>query len=132
VRKYQPLFGSHGIAVRLAAEVLTGDVPFFAMAEIGGANLLRGIYAGRFRDRTMLAIEAEYRFPIVWRFGGVVFGGFGEVAPSAAALVHQRPHPAAGAGIRFSIDGDERVNARLDAGFSEDDWGIYFMVGEAF
>ena len=132
VRKYQRLFGSHGIAVRLAGEVLTGDVPFFAMAEIGGANLLRGIYGGRFRDRTMLAVEAEYRFPIVWRFGGVVFGGFGEVAPSPAELVHQRAHPAAGAGIRFSIDRDERVNARLDAGFSEDDWGIYFMVGEAF
>ena len=132
VRKYQRIFGDHGVAVRLVGEALTGVVPFFAMAELGGRNLLRGVYGGRFRDRTMLAIEAEYRFPIWWRFGGVVFGGFGEVAPSPAALVDQRPHPAAGAGVRFSIDRDERVNARLDVGFSEDDYGIYFMVGEAF
>lgn len=132
LRKYDRIVAGHGVALRALAQITSGGPPFTAMPELGGPNLLRGIYAGRYRDDNLVALEAEYRFPIYWRFRGAVFGGFGEVASGLGDLTLEGVHPAAGAGIRFHLDRAERVNLRLDAGFSPDDFGIYLTVGEAF
>jgi hypothetical protein len=33
-------------------------------------------------DKNYIALQGEYRYPIIWRFEGVVFGAIGQVAPA--------------------------------------------------
>lgn len=57
-----------------------GAVPFTQMPMLGGQNLLRGLFGGRYRDHALVAAQAELRVP-VWRwFGLAAFAGAGEVA----------------------------------------------------
>lgn len=132
LRHYFTLFETHGLALQGLAQLASGGLPFTALPELGGANLLRGLYGGRYRDENLLALQAEYRFPIHWRFGGVVFAGVGEVAESVGDFRLGGVHPAGGGGLRFSIDRDERVNARVDVGASAGAAAVYVSVGEAF
>jgi outer membrane protein assembly factor BamA len=86
-RLYRPL-GKQVLALQLAGNFTTGDVPFNQLALIGGETIMRGYYLGRYRDRSYLATQAEYRwlpFPFSRRFGGVVFGAVGSVAPTPLA-----------------------------------------------
>ena len=77
-------------AARLSAEMNTdaGDrqTPFFALADLGGAEDLRSYDTGRFRDRDAIVLNLEYRYPvwdaIIGMTGGldaVVFADFGRV-----------------------------------------------------
>ena len=52
----------------------------FALAMMGGESMMRGYYLGRFRDKNMLATQAEYRFlPFAFsnRWGAAAFVLFG-------------------------------------------------------
>ena len=94
---------------------------------------MRGYYLGRYRDRNMITAQAEYRAPLFWRFGAVVFAGFGDVSDSVTAFRLDRFKYSLGCGVRFMFDARERINARIDAGFGKDgNAGVYAMVLEAF
>jgi hypothetical protein len=67
------------LALQAVATMTAGDVPFYMLAQLGGPNVMRGDYEGRYRDRELLAVQLEYRFPILWRFGGTAFAGIGMV-----------------------------------------------------
>jgi hypothetical protein len=41
-------------------------------------------------SNAMAAVQAEYRFPLIGRFGGVVFAGTGKVARSFGAMGDER------------------------------------------
>ena len=60
--------------------IAAGDAPFFLLSTFGGQTDLRGYPSGRYRDRMMYALQAEYRwqFNDWWVFSG--FAGVGEVA----------------------------------------------------
>jgi hypothetical protein len=132
-RKYLPLWNRHVLAFQSRIVWSGGDVPFQAMPELGGSELLRGFYEGRFRDRVAAAAQMEYRFPLFWRLGGVLFGGAGLVSPSLEAVSLRNSKPAGGAGLRIALPAKEqRINFRLDVGFSEDGAAVYFAAMEAF
>jgi hypothetical protein len=131
-RQFFDLGKRHAIGTRFYAEIQGGDVPYYHLAMLGGDELLRGYYLGRYRDETLAAIEGEYRYPLFWRFGGVLFAGAGEVASTISDLLHQPIRWAVGGGGRFSLSDTERLNLRLDAGFGPGTWGIYFTAREAF
>lgn len=132
LRRYFPFFEQHALALQLYSEILTDRPPFPLYAKLGGSLLLRGIYEGRFRDKSSLVTQAEYRFPIYWRFGGAVFAGTGGVAERPNFMYLPAFHYSLGGGLRFRIAKQERINIRLDVGASEDDVGFYFVFGEAF
>jgi outer membrane protein assembly factor BamA len=57
------------LAVRLSGEINTRlsddkDTPFFERASLGGATDLRGYSTGRFRDKDLILLNLEYRYPI--------------------------------------------------------------------
>ena len=132
LRKFHTVLDRSGVAVQLLLQLTSGDPPFTAMPELGGPNLLRGIYGGRYRDANLVALQTEYRFPLAGPLGGAVFAGAGSVASAPAGLAGARPHGAAGAGLRVLLDRAERVRLRLDGALSQDDFGFYLTVGEAF
>ena len=110
-----------------------GDVPYRNLAILGGNNMMRGYYAGRFRDKKFIGVQAEYRFPIKGRFGGVGFAGIGEVAGSFNEFTHDAIKVSLGGGLRFAVLKQERLNLRLDiAAGSGGSLNYYIVLAESF
>lgn len=125
-------FERHVLALQGYLEVRSGDVPFYDMGKLGGDQLLRGHFYGRYRDRQLWVTQAEYRMPLVWRFGVVGFAGLGDVAHDLEEFRADEAKYGVGGGLRFAPDEDASVNIRLDLAKSADDFGVYVNVGEAF
>jgi outer membrane protein assembly factor BamA len=132
-RRYFPFFHHSQI---LAAQILFyssfGNVPFRMMPFLGGKELMRGYYSGRYRDKDMVMTQVEYRFPVYRRFGATVFGGAARMASALEELAFNELHYNYGFGIRYMYNTRERINIRLDFGFGKHSNGQYITVGEAF
>jgi outer membrane protein assembly factor BamA len=57
------------------------DVPFYLQPTLGGSRVLRGFVTDRFRDRNLLALQAEYGWDVLPFLNAVVFYEAGTVAP---------------------------------------------------
>jgi hypothetical protein len=69
---------------------------------------------------------------LVWRFGLILFAGFGDVASTLGQLEISTVKPTYGLGIRFRIDELQKVEVRMDVGFGKGTNGIYFDINQAF
>lgn len=110
----------------------SGHPPFFDLANLGGANTLRGIYEGRYRDRQRMVGQMELRASLWRRIGTGIFLGAGHVAPDWNAFRLADVHVAGGCGLRILLSDVEGVTLRLDVGAHEDGSGVYFALGDAF
>ncbi len=108
-----------------------GGAPINEMAALGGSELMRGYYQGRFLENNMLAAQAEYRFPVADPIGMVVFVGAGEVYNRVADLRLRDVKVGYGAGIRLKIVKSENLNLRFDVARGEQ-FNFYFGIAEAF
>lgn len=131
VARYFP-FGKNVLAFNGIAMFSAGDVPFFQLSQIGGPRRLRGYPYGKYRDKHLLMAQAEFRFPIVWRFKGVLFVGGGTVFGKANESAKFRPN--GGGGLRFEFDRRQKLHLRFDYGFGDGkgNSGLYITLGEAF
>ncbi len=120
------------IAGQVYTEAKFGDVPIQSLARMGGADQMRGLYDGRFRDHTMITTQVELRFPIFWIFGGTIFTGFGEVAPNYGLYTWEGIKWTYGAGLRLMVYEPTRTNLRFDVGFFEEHPLFFFTFSEAF
>ena len=133
LRAYFSFFEKQVLALQMYDGFISGTPPFQMLNKLGGSYWMRGYYEGRYRDRHMLTFQAEYRFPVFWRFGGVCFAGIGDVGDDMSTFRLEEFKYSLGFGFRFTFDEQERINARLDIGFGENDnMGIYALVLEAF
>jgi outer membrane protein assembly factor BamA len=133
LRGYVPLSEKTVLAGQVMGVRLEHDVPFFVLPKLGGESGLRGYRGGLYRDRVMALGRAEIRRDRIWRrFGGVVFAGIGDVAPSPGKLTLARNLWTAGFGLRYTLDKVESVKIRLDLGWGNGDSGFYLSLGEAF
>lgn len=131
IRKFIQLKPQNILALQYYGLFTFGDVPYRNLAALGGSQLMRGYYAGRYRDKMIMATQAEYRFPVVWRFGAVAFASAGQVADNFGQFNFSRMHYAAGAGVRFSILPSENFNLRVDAAWG-DRLNVYVLLTESF
>lgn len=136
-RYYRPISVDHKqvLAAQLVGTFVNGEVPFNQLALMGGEQLMRGYYLGRYRDNNYVAGQLEYRFlpfPFSKRFGGAAFLGMGTVGPTIGDLRLDQLKVAGGAGIRFLLFPSKDIYVRFDVAFSEDGPGFYFFTGEAF
>ncbi len=78
---YTTLFYPNTVfAFRTGLQTLTGNnLPVQTLLSIGGNNTLRGYPQDRFLDKTVALVNAEIRFPIFWRFGGILGFDAGKV-----------------------------------------------------
>lgn len=121
----------HVLGLQALAELRRGEPPFYGTGRLGGAEVLRGYYEGRYRDRQYLAAQAEYRLPLVWRLGAVFFASAGDVARALDGLRLADVKLSGGAGLRLAPLADVPVNIRLDVAYG-DAARFYFSIGEAF
>ncbi|SOD92591.1 BamA/TamA family outer membrane protein [Spirosoma fluviale] len=135
-RLYRPLGTRNRVlALQATGMFINGDVPFNSLALLGGENTMRGYYLGRYRDKNLLAAQAELRWlPFVFsrRWGGTLFGGVGTVAPTVSEVQLNRVRWAVGGGVRFLFFQKKDVYLRADLGITREGTGIYFSLGEAF
>ena len=132
LRQYLHLGGSRVLALRGLGIFGGGNMPFQMMPALGGDNLLRGYFQGRFRERKLLALQGEFRSRVWSRIGAAVFGGLGQVARETGQLGLNRFHHSYGVGLRILLVEKEGMNLRTDFGFGSDQSGFYLGIGEVF
>jgi hypothetical protein len=108
------------------------NVPFYDLCLYGTNSNLRGYTGGEFQNRRMFATQAEYRSELKGRFGVVAFGGIGGIAKRWNAFRSDELLPAAGAGLRFTLDKKNHINYRIDWAIGRDGHTLSIGVGEAF
>jgi outer membrane protein assembly factor BamA len=122
------------LATRLEGGASLGNRAYATSFSLGGADLLRGYLANRFRGDAFLAATLELRFPI-WSFvSGVAFADAGRVFRyhDESDLTARPLAVAGGGGLRFGLPPDWLIKLRFDLGFSRDQWGLFFKFNEAF
>ena len=91
------------------------DVPFYFQPTLGGSRWLRGYVTDRFRDRHLLALQAEYGWDI-WPFlNAVVFYEIGQVARTWTEMTLNRFRSDYGFGFR--LGSTRTVAVRTDVAF---------------
>ena len=138
--------GRHVLAFQFVSQNIWGDPSFETMALLGGDQIMRGHYLGRYRDNSMYSVQAEYRLPLgreSWsddrdkvpfkeRWGVVGFVAVGNVAPGIGDYRFSTTRTSLGVGVRYLALPKQNINVRVDFGFGSQFPGIYFNVREAF
>lgn len=117
------------LAWQLQGQFSSGDVPWYALPDLGGSSAMRGYIRGRYRDKQMAMGQVEYRLPAFQRYGMVFWGAAGSVAPSIHEL-NQDVLASVGTGFRVRIK--DRINLRADIGKGKHETHFYLNVNEAF
>lgn len=136
-RLYKPLSSRNVLALQAYGQFSVGQPPFNQLSLLGGESLMRGYYAGRYRDKNQLAAQAELRMlplPLGFtkRWGAAVFGATGTVFNRFSNLSLNNFVVAGGAGLRFLLFPKKDIYSRLDFAVTREGTGIYIFIGEAF
>ena len=137
IRKYLSLSEEKQriLAIWLKTKVSGGDVPYNEMNQFGPYDL-RGYYWGRFRDKTIGYLIAEYRHKFYSKngdpskFGMVLFAGSGGINEEFGKAILKNVLPNGGFGIRYELQ--PRLNIRFDYGMGLNSHLIYFGFAEHF
>lgn len=122
-------------AFRAIGQDLEGDdLPVQVLLPIGGVNTMRGMAQDRFLDSASALVNAEVRFPLYRRLGGVVGLDTGKVWNMSGKFDLDGWARNLAVGLRFHM---ETFVVRLDIGFGEDAFGekntgFYFNFGHLF
>lgn len=132
LRTFFELASRQILALQANGILINGTPAFHKLAELGGQNMMRGYYQGRYNDKNLLAFQSEFRFPL-WRlFSGALFAAVGDVASRLSAFNLPDVKLAYGAGVRYTFDERERLVLRLDLGFAGSGSNLYIAAIEAF
>ena len=130
-RQYLPLWYGRVLVLRLGWEVTTrfggSEVPYYYLSEIGNRNTVRGFDRGRFRDKDMLLMSAEYRWPIWRMIDATLFFDTGEVANDMYRdFAEKQLQYTFGGGFR--IWNSESMVMKLEVGKSDDGLRFHFVM----
>ncbi|MDX1585588.1 MAG: BamA/TamA family outer membrane protein [Balneolaceae bacterium] len=133
-RKYVDLSnnGKSVLAFQGLTQLRTGRPPFTDLAMLGGESIMRGYYAGRYRDHNAAQIQTEFRQYLLGRIGFTVFAAAGQVWHSFDKMNLDRALLSGGGGLRFNLSRQDPINIRMDMAFGRKVSGFYVTLGEAF
>ncbi len=109
-------------ASRITLQTVT-DVTYQNMLPLGGNNSIRGLPQDRYLSHSFILINEELRFPIWWRFGGILGIDIGNSKSTPEWIINPV------AGLRFNMD---NFIVRADFGFGKESTGFYFNFGHLF
>ncbi|HEY4334311.1 MAG TPA: BamA/TamA family outer membrane protein [Puia sp.] len=133
LRRFLRIYNEQVLALQVFGSFNVGETPLRSLSFLGGANTMRGYYAGRYRDKNAAVIQAEYRVPLFWRVGAVGFADVGNVGPDLDYINFHHFKYSYGGGLRFALNQKEKLNLRLDYGIAKgSSQGFYLQLGEAF
>lgn len=131
LREYSLFGDAHVIATQLLFASTSGTVPFRFLPMLGGQNVMRGYFEGRYRDRHLAVIQAEYRSPFVFGVGMALFASAGNVYPTLRSISTGTLKYAYGGGLRIAFIPEEHIILRIDFGSGENSGGMYITFTEA-
>lgn len=138
IRNFWPLakklvLGVNGIFYTIQSK----DTPFYLLPQLGNEDIMRGYYAGRYRDENLIAGQTELRYRFSNRFGIVAFAGGGRVFANGDFSFKQFK-PSVGGGMRYFYDPAKGLSVRADYAVGEKrpgearQSGFYLSLAEAF
>ena len=127
-------FGSPSniLGFHFLARLNQGDTPLQELGQLGGHEIMRGYFDGRYTDRHLIASQVEWRQKLSHLWGVVAFVGVGNVAPSLGEFDFGTLRTSYGMGLRFLVDEEENLNLRLDLGVGNEKITYYFKIAESF
>lgn len=133
LRKYFYWNKKHFLGFQGIGQFTDGEVPFRELPRLGGPNIMRGYFMGRFRDRQLWSTQAEYRYNIGRFLLGAAFVSAGGVAPTVSDFSLNTTRLAYGGGVRILVNRKMNLYTRLDYAFTSDRTsGFYFRIMDAF
>lgn len=138
LRNFQGISRKATFALNANFQSLNGEnAPFYLLPQLGSDEMMRGYYAGRYRDENLLALQSEIRLRFHPRFGIVGFAGTGNVFTRRDfSLTDFKPN--LGGGFRYFFDIERGLSIRMDYGIGEKNpgekrqSGFYLSLGESF
>ncbi|HND28466.1 MAG TPA: hypothetical protein PLA94_00650 [Myxococcota bacterium] len=121
LRALPPLWGGT-LALRLGFWGVEG--PEWREWTAGGAELLRGQPAGRWRGSVFVPAQVEYRHRLVGPLQAAAFVD--------TVAIDGRWHWSLGGGLRLLLPPEELNVTRVDVGVGEGSWGVVVAWGQAF
>ena len=132
VRKYNET-GRHIFVNQVLFSLATDEMPFFEKARMGGSNLMRGFFQGRFRDNNLWAMQTEYRYKLNRFLKLALFASAGNTAPTINFIFSQQIQASGGVGLRLLINREKNIYFRSDVAVTGNGMlGYYFRIGDAF
>lgn len=133
MRHYFPLTQNIIWANRIFNQHQSGNPPFRELSLAGGSELVRGYFQGRYRDKSLSALETELRIPIWKMLGATLFSSTFQVGPDPISLLQHRWKGAYGAGLRIFVNQKERIVLRVDVARTfERHTAFYLALNESF
>ena len=133
VRYFKEIFFKNLILTSRAMEQIlipeSSSSQFLAIP-VGGSNTLRGVPMDKFRFYSEFLFNNELRFPIWWRFGGIVGVDMGYGSNEdlyTDNTINWIVNPVIG--LRFFMD---NFIVRADVGFYKNDIGFYLNFGHIY
>ena len=118
------------LAFRFGMQSIFGTgIPVQNLLSLGGNSTLRGSVQDRYLDKTSSIFNAELRFPIYWRFGGIAAIDAGKVWSSISKFDLRNWAVNTALGLRFYMN---TFVIRFDVGFGKESTGIYLNFGQLF
>lgn len=132
-RKYFRVFNKDFFGVQFLGNFTQGDMPFRELNRLGGPNMMRGFFQGRFRDRQHAAAQIEYRKPLNRFLQAAAFASMGQVFEELNDWQWQQMRYAGGAGLRLLVNKGKNIYARFDFALTNiSTSGFYFRIADAF
>jgi len=125
---YTPFGDYSSLGLRLEAQKVSGDTPFFAYPFVE----LRGIPAMRYQGQSALVAEAEYLWGLTPRWSLVFFGGVGKTTSIDKFKSKGQTVGAGGLGFRYRLARKQGLQAGIDIARGPEDTSVYIMVGSAW
>jgi outer membrane protein assembly factor BamA len=119
------------LAVRASFNIASGDVPFEGQTVVGGDDI-RGYSQGQYRGNQVYTLQAEYRWNFYKKLGLVAFAGLASAVAKVSDIPKNDILPGVGAGLRFRMLPNEKINIGVDYGRGKDDYSLTFRIGETF
>lgn len=128
LRKYVKTYESQVLAVQAWYSLTAGRPPFQQLSLLGGSDIMRGYFEGRYRDRHAMVYQVEYRIPVYRKLGVVLFGSTGQVAGQLSSFTISGFKYGGGLGFRYRLT-EDGLNIRLDLAYG-DQAAFYFGLNE--
>jgi outer membrane protein assembly factor BamA len=133
LRRYVPLRGPHWLGFQAIGQFTNGTVPLRELPRLGGPNIMRGFVLGRYRDRQLWSVQAEYRLTLNRFLVAAAFAGAGGVAPTSGEFSPHNTRYAGGAGIRVLLNRKKNVFLRTDVALNDNGTvNLYIRMLDAF
>lgn len=135
--KFLKLNSKFILGLNVRGQSLTGGgSPFYLLPQMGNDEIMRGYYGGCYRDRNLVAGQAELRYRLGERIGIAGFAGAGEVFRSEFSVSQLKPN--LGGGLRYFFDLEKGLAVRIDYGIGQKPTGetrasgLYVALGQSF